>query len=276
MPSSQPLMIADADVYIPTFRGNNELQASETGLDALSLKQLVLIDGRSTVAAIRERVKAQATEAQFLEAMRTLLRGWHIDLASNQLTQSFDFIEFFSAAPKQPPDSALEALQSEAASGISTLQQNGYYVRIAMRAADRAGPPGGDSVLGGEDDATLARFLRQYLELEGFAATIASNRDEIIAGLRRQPPPDLVLLDVMLPDADGFNILFRMREHPLLKTVPVLMLTAKATRESVLRGLAGGANGYITKPFQPDSLVTAVKTVLGVSKNPFDRQGRVE
>lgn len=276
MPSSQSPMIADADVYIPTFRGNNELQASETGLDALSLKLLVLIDGRSTVAAIRERVKAQATEAQFLEAMRTLLRGGHIDLASNQLTQSFDFIEFFSEAPKPPPDSALEALQSEAVSGISTLQQNGYYVRIAMRAADRAGSPGGGSVLVVEDDATLARFLRQYLELEGFAATIASNRDEIIAGLRRQPPPELVLLDVMLPDADGFNILFRMCEHPVLKSVPVLMLTAKATRESVLRGLAGGANGYITKPFQPDSLVTAVKTVLGVSKNPFDRQGRVE
>jgi two-component system, OmpR family, response regulator len=276
MPSSDHLMVNDEDVYIPTFKGNNELQASETGLAALPLELLVLIDGRSTVAAIRSRLKSRATEAQFLEAMRTLLRGGYADLASNQLTQSFDFIEFFSETPKQPPASALERLQSEAASGVTTLQQNGYYVRIAMRGADRAGSTGGESVLVVEDDANLAKFLRQYLELEGFAATTAANRDEIIAGLRRQPPPDLVLLDVMLPDADGFNILLRMREHPLLKSVPVLMLTAKATRESVLRGLAGGANGYITKPFQPDSLITAVKTVLGVSKNPFDRQGRVE
>lgn len=276
MQPDQPPMIGDADVYIPTFKGNNELQASETGLAALPLKLLVLIDGRSTVAAIRDQVKSLATEAQFLAAMRTLLHGGYVDLASSQLTQSFDFIEFFSEAPKQPPASALEQLQSEAVSGVTTLQQNGYYVRIAMRTSDRTGSAGGESVLIVEDDANLAKFLRQYLELEGFSATTAANRDEIVAGLRRQPPPDLVLLDVMLPDADGFNILLRMREHPLLKSVPVLMLTAKATRESVLRGLAGGANGYITKPFQPDSLITAVKTVLGVSKNPFDRQGRVE
>lgn len=276
MQPDQPPMIGDADVYIPTFKGNNELQASETGLAALPLKLLVLIDGRSTVAAIRDQVKSLATEAQFLAAMRTLLHGGYVDLASSQLTQSFDFIEFFREAPKQPPASALEQLQSEAVSGVTTLQQNGYYVRIAMRTSDRTGSAGGESVLIVEDDANLAKFLRQYLELEGFSATTAANRDEIVAGLRRQPPPDLVLLDVMLPDADGFNILFRMREHPALKSVPVLMLTAKATRESVLRGLAGGANGYITKPFQPDSLITAVKTVLGVSKNPFHRHGRVE
>ena len=99
----------------------------------------------------------------------------------------------------------------------------------------------------------------------------AASRTEIVSGLRRQPSPDLVLLDVMLPDADGFNILLKMREHPVLKSVPVLMLTAKATRESVLRGLAGGANGYITKPFEPKALISAVRTVLGISRNPFDR-----
>ncbi|MBX3650832.1 MAG: response regulator [Burkholderiales bacterium] len=276
MPPNQPFMIADADVYIPTFKGSNELQASETGLPAAALKLLVLIDGRSTVAEIRDQAKTFATGELFLQAMRELLRGGYVDLASNQLTQSFDFIEFFREAPKRPPDSALEQLQSEVASGLTTLQQNGYYVRIAMRPAESSGSKGGESVLIVEDDASLARFLRKYLELEGFVAATASNRDEIIAGLRRQPPPDLVLLDVMLPDADGFNILLKMREHPVLKSVPVLMLTAKATRESVLKGLAGGANGYITKPFQPDSLITAVKTVLGVSKNPFDHQGRVE
>lgn len=276
MPSSHSFVINDADVYIPTFKGNNELQASETGLSAAALRLLVLIDGQSTVAEVRRRAGAPAGDAQFLAAMRELLGGSCIDLASNQLTQSNDFIEFFSSQPQQPAGPLSGELQSEAEAGVTTLQRTGYYVRIAMRAAERPGSKGGESVLIVEDDPALAKFLRQYLELEGFAATTASKREEIIAGLRRQPPPDLVLLDVMLPDADGFNILLKMREHPALKAVPVLMLTAKATRESVLRGLAGGANGYITKPFQPDSLITAVKTVLGVSKNPFDRRGRVE
>ena len=258
MPPNHPLMINDADVYILTFNGNNELQSSQTGLGAVALKLLVLLDGRSTVAEIRKRAEPEAGGWQFVEAMRELLGGGYIDLASNQLTQSSDFIEFFNAKPQPSTASLSGELQSEAETGITTLQRNGYYVRIAMRSAERPESKGGESVLIVEDDPTLAKFLRQYLELEGFSATTASKRD------------------VMLPDADGFNILFRMREHPALKSVPVLMLTAKATRESVLRGLAGGANGYITKPFQPDSLITAVKTVLGVSKNPFHRHGRVE
>lgn len=276
MPLNRPLMINDADVYILTFKGNNELQASETSLAAVPLKLLVLIDGQSTVSEIRKRATSAVTDDQFVAAMGDLLRGGYVDLASNQLTQSFDFIEFFSETPKQPSTSALSQVQSEASSGITTLQHQGYYVRIAMRSATSAKPAGARSVLIVEDDASLAKFLRQYLEIEGFVATTAANRDEVIAGLRRQPPPDLVLLDVMLPDADGFNILLKMREHPVLKAVPVLMLTAKATREAVLKGLAGGANGYITKPFQPDALIIAVKTVLGISKNPFDREGRVE
>lgn len=276
MPLNRPLMINDADVYILTFKGNNELQASETSLAALPLKLLVLIDGQSTVSEIRKRATSAVTDDQFVAAMGELLRGGYADLASNQMTQSFDFIEFFSETPKQPSTSALNQVQSEAASGMTTLQHQGYYVRIAMRSAASARPAGARSVLIVEDDVSLAKFLRQYLEIEGFVATTAANRDEVIAGLRRQPPPDLVLLDVMLPDADGFNILLKMREHPVLKAVPVLMLTAKATREAVLKGLAGGANGYITKPFQPDALIIAVKTVLGISKNPFDREGRVQ
>ena len=268
MPLNMPNTVHDADVYILTFKGNNELQASETSLAALALKLLVLIDGKLNVAGIRARAKlAEGDE---------LVRDGYADLVTNQLTLSPDFIEFFSESPKKLSESALTQAESEAASGVSTLQRHGYYVRIAMKAAAQIESSGGESVLIVEDDEALAKFLRKYLELEGFSATIAGNRNEIVAGLRRQPPPDLVLLDVVLPDADGFNILMKMREHPTLKTVPVMMLTAKATREAVLKGLAGGANGYITKPFQPDALIAAVKTVLGISKNPFDRQSRIE
>ena len=276
MPLIRPFMVNDSDVYILTFKGNNELQASETSLAALPLRLLILIDGKSTVAEIRRHVKPAVTDQQFSAAMGDLLSEGYADLASNQLTLSPDFVEFFSETPKQPGESALTQVESEAASGVSTLQRDGYYVRIAMRADNVPKTQGHETVLVVEDDASLAKFLRKYLELEGFEATTAGNRDEIIAGLRRQPPPDLVLLDVVLPDADGFNILLRMREHPALKAVPVLMLTAKATREAVLKGLACGANGYITKPFQPDALIVAVKTVLGISKNPFDHSGGVE
>jgi CheY-like chemotaxis protein len=265
------------DVYVLTYKGCNELQAAETALTPLQLELLVLIDGRADTATVRGRLKSAASDAEFAAALAQLVKGGYIDLSSNQLTMSPDFLDFFGAAASPLPADAVDRARPAAESGVTTLQQNGYYVRIAMRGP--AAAPAGQRlhVLVVEDDATLAKFLRQYLELEGFSAAIAANRAEIVAGLRRQPPPDLVLLDVVLPDADGFNVLLKMREHPALKTVPVLMLTAKATRESVLKGLAGGANGYITKPFQPENLIAAVKTVLGLSRNPFDREGgRVE
>jgi DNA-binding response OmpR family regulator len=83
--------------------------------------------------------------------------------------------------------------------------------------------------------------------------------------LRQPPKPDLVLLDVQLPDANGFDVLAKMRQHPFMKAIPVVMLTAEATREAVIRGLQAGADGYVTKPFEPDLVVAAVKAVLGLS-----------
>jgi len=69
-----------------------------------------------------------------------------------------------------------------------------------------------------------------------------------------------------LPDADGFDILRKIREHPALRVVPVIMVTGNATREGVLKGLAAGADGYITKPFEPDNLVATIRAVLGLEK----------
>ena len=89
---------------------------------------------------------------------------------------------------------------------------------------------------------------------------------EVIAEFRKSPVPDLILLDVMLPDTDGFDILLRLRQHPALQNVPVIMLTGKATREAVIKGLAGGADGYITKPFEADALMRAVRTVIGLTQ----------
>ncbi|MDP1565218.1 MAG: response regulator, partial [Polaromonas sp.] len=119
-----------------------------------------------------------------------------------------------------------------------------------------------------DDEPMLAKFIQSYLMFEGFKVRVASNREEVITEFRKQPAPDLILLDVVLPDADGFDILLRLRQHPLLKDVPVIMLTGKATREAVLKGLAAGADGYVTKPFEADALMHVVRTVLGMPAEP--------
>ncbi len=108
-------------------------------------------------------------------------------------------------------------------------------------------------------------MLRTYLKMEDFEVRVAATREEINKSLREPPRPDLVLLDVVLPDLDGFDVLAKLRSHEAMKSVPVIMATAKATREAVLEGLRRGADGYVTKPYDMPILMSAMKTVLGLA-----------
>lgn len=141
-------------------------------------------------------------------------------------------------------------------------------MRIARGAPSRGKLAAGEklTVLVIEDDPQLAKLLRTYLQMEDFEVRIAATREQINAALRAQPTPHLVLLDVVLPDIDGFEVLAKMRQHDLVKNVPVIMATAKATREAVLAGLQRGADGYVTKPYDMDVLLETINTVLGIAK----------
>ncbi len=92
------------------------------------------------------------------------------------------------------------------------------------------------------------------------------DRQEISAAFSKLPLPDLVLLDLVLPGVDGFDVLRKIRQHPLLMHLPVVILTAKTTREAVLKGLSCGADGYLTKPFEIPILIKAVRAVLGLAE----------
>ncbi len=109
-----------------------------------------------------------------------------------------------------------------------------------------------------EDEERMARFVRLNLEQDGFQVSEALTGREGLDKLRTFMP-DLILLDIMLPDLDGFELLKMIRE---IDTVPVIMLTAKSEEEDKVRGLELGADDYITKPFSPRELVSRVKAVL--------------
>src|SRR5262249_4844374 len=138
------------------------------------------------------------------------------------------------------------------------------YVRIARRPEKEREFQQGwrPTILVIDDDPDILKLIAMFFKFDGFIPRIARKRDEIMLAFKQAPMPDLVVLDVELPDANGFDILAKMRLHPVLKSIPVIMLTASATREAVLKGLHGGADGYVTKPFEPEMLITAIKTVL--------------
>ena len=99
--------------------------------------------------------------------------------------------------------------------------------------------------------------------MAGYQVRVARSAAELLAELRKQqPPPDIVLLDVMLPDGDGFDILAKIRGHRGFATLPVVMLTAKTKAEDIRRGLALGADAYVTKPYSKSVLADAIRQVL--------------
>ena len=109
-----------------------------------------------------------------------------------------------------------------------------------------------------DDEERMARFIRLNLEHDGFQVVEAYRGMKAIQVLR-ESLPDLVLLDVMMPDIDGFEVLRMIRES---SSVPVIMLTAKGEEDDRVQGLELGADDYITKPFSPRELVSRVKAVL--------------
>jgi len=177
-----------------------------------------------------------------------------------------DFTHAFDGPAKAPPslNARSEAERQEVMAGAAELQNSGYYIAIARKARKVAPLASRFSILCIEDDAALLRILAKKLTLDGYAVRTASDRQAIVAELQRQPPPHLILLDVGLPGISGFDILHKLRQHPRLGSIPVIMLTARSSPEDVLQGMKSGADGYVSKPFQFDALTAAIETVLGI------------
>jgi two-component system, OmpR family, KDP operon response regulator KdpE len=118
--------------------------------------------------------------------------------------------------------------------------------------------PDAKIILIADDEARMRRFMQMNLELEGYRVIEASNGLEAIDRVR-EDLPDLVLLDVMMPEIDGFEALHIIRET---STVPVIMLTVRDDESDKVKGLELGADDYVTKPFSPRELSSRIKAVL--------------
>ena len=266
MSMEERIQIHDLDVYAVADKGNEELKSGSTELSQAALELLVLLDGKTSIAELAQRTKVLSAD-EIRQTAQMLAQGGYIKPATLEQELNIDFSYFFASQPAAEPSAeAAERARSEAESGTAALKLNGYYVSIAHKSATRIAPSSGSSytVLVVEDDPELQRALKFLLTMEKYVPRLASNRNEILEALRTLPLPDLALLDVGLPDTNGFDVLARMRAHPQLKSIPVIMLTGQANREDVMRGLAGGANGYITKPFDRDVLLTGIRAVLGL------------
>jgi two-component system alkaline phosphatase synthesis response regulator PhoP len=125
-----------------------------------------------------------------------------------------------------------------------------------------------------DDDPNITRLVRDYLEQAGFRALIASTAEAGLHLLRREPA-DLLVLDLGLPDRDGWDLTRLLRSDRQLSHLPIIMLTARIDESDRLVGLELGADDYITKPFNPREVVARVRAVLrraSPAKNTFSHR----
>ena len=116
-------------------------------------------------------------------------------------------------------------------------------------------------VLVADDDAFIRRPLELILRQEGFDPEIAVDGDECLEKLQLAPP-DLLILDIMMPGRDGFEICRRMQDDPELRRIPVIMLSARGGEHDRERGIALGADEFMTKPYSPAELLRRIRQLL--------------
>ena len=271
---NSPILPNPNTIFEITETGRQQLEGGATTLFADALRFLVLTDGKVSFGQIAKsladvpeeilnRIVADLQQKGFIQPQKTAESAGGDDLSS------LDFSSYIPPDPetvRKQRDEEFARRLEDAQNYMALMKAQGYAVRIARQAGTAAKPSSGGAytVLIVEDHQELAESMQMFLELENFAPRVASNRDEIAMQLRTPPLPDVVLLDVTLPDTNGFEILQRMRGHPVLKAMPVIMVTAMTARDDVMRALGSDANGYITKPFQLDVLLKSIKAVLGL------------
>lgn len=120
------------------------------------------------------------------------------------------------------------------------------------------------SILVVDDESTIREVVRRYLEREGFQVREAADGFEALDRIKEEPP-DLIVLDLMLPGIDGLTLTRHLRQD---RAIPIIMLTAKGEASDRIRGLDLGADDYITKPFSPQEVVSRIRAVLRRAGGP--------
>ncbi len=117
-----------------------------------------------------------------------------------------------------------------------------------------------------EDDDIVARTIERSLRGSEFRVTLTNSGVEGLKAARRRPP-DLVVLDIIMPGMDGYTVCREMRADPLLTATPILFLTAKVKDEDKIAGFTAGADDYLTKPFNIDELILRLRAILRRVRN---------
>ncbi len=255
-----------AQVYYLTAAGKDAVSAKDGEATLLPLEYrriLGLIEVEGHIDVIRGRLR------RFPDR---LIEEWLKELEDLKLVEAgkpgqLDDITFTGRRPPQLPPLADEDSKRLAKTTViagATLLRSGSFLadeRIA-NLPSLAKAPGDTVILLVEDDPDQMALAELRLSMAGYQVRTADRAKALSRALREQARPDLLLLDVMLPDGNGFEILAQLRGRPEFATLPIVLLTVKAELADIRNGLALGADGYITKPYSKNQLAEVIGRVL--------------
>ena len=170
------------------------------------------------------------------------------------------------AAPAQLVAEDARRIEADAISAEATLERSGVWIaedRLSNRPALRK-LAASTTVLIVEDDPDQLALADMRVSLAGYRVRVARDAKELLAELTVRIPPDVLLLDIVLPVGNGFDILANLRKHPTYALLPIVMLTAKDEPGEIEKGLMLGADAYITKPYSKTILADTIGRILKV------------
>ena len=132
--------------------------------------------------------------------------------------------------------------------------------------------PMSDVILIVEDEPDIATTISYNLRKSGFETVVAHSGQDGLRSAKRSPTPDLILLDLMLPDMSGHEVCAQLRESSRLGSIPIIMLTARGEEEDRVKGFENGADDYVTKPFSVRELVARIRAVLRRSRQDTEEE----
>jgi two-component system OmpR family response regulator len=189
-----------------------------------------------------------------------------VEVVLTEAELDLDFTSF-TAPPARPAavvGEDAQRIEKEARSADAALARNGAWIaEDRLKNTPPWDKPASDTVvLIVEDDPDQLALADLRVSMAGYKVRAATKAAELIASLRDHGRPDILLLDVMLPDGNGFDILGKLRAHPKFALLPVVMLTARDEKKEIVKGLALGADAYITKPYSKTIVVDTIRRVL--------------
>ena len=260
-------MVPESRIYRRTPAGEEVLASDDVAIPSDYRRILALIEGDTHTDVIRGRLRhfADALLADWLAELEEL--GF-LSSGPAGTAQELDFsslLEMQQLGPRAAsPDDSQRMRAHIAQAAVAALEEKGAFLaadRLEHR-APLAKQADEIRVLIVEDDPDQAALADLRVSMAGYVVRLARNCAELVNELREREPPDVVLLDVMLPDGNGWDVLASIRRHSKLALLPVVMLTALDTQDEVRWGFALGADGYVTKPYSKQILVDTIGAVL--------------